>query len=258
MEKLNIRVLQVFIAAFALAIASTAVAGPYRMSSKQPVVAPPPLKGYFFGYGGWDSGADYTTIGSFDHSSDWMDACPPGYNGHYGYDPSAIPINWDMDSGWTAGGGVGVYSSLFNGSRFEFETSYTSNDFGGDLSYAGFALPANFEIRTVAAMFNYLKEVRFAPNSGVVGYFGGGIGYANSRMDGDIDTILYSDDSSGFAWQLIAGVDFPIAPNLALFTQYRYLVLSELNFTTDFGDFQNTTLDDPSSHAVVFGARVSF
>lgn len=62
----------------------------------------------------------------------------------------------------------------------------------------------------------------------------------------------------GFVWQLIAGVDIPVTERLALFMQYRYFFLSEQSFTTDFGDFTNTTDSDPSSHSILFGARVSF
>ncbi|MEM9017942.1 MAG: outer membrane beta-barrel protein, partial [Verrucomicrobiota bacterium] len=181
----------------------------------------------------------------------------PGYEGHYGFDPNKIPIDFDLNSGWTAGGGVGFYSSLFNGSRFEIEGSYTSND-NGNLTYANFELPADFTIETIAVMFNFLKEVPLG-ETGATGYFGPGVGWHTTEFRGDIDTIKYSDRDSGFAWQLIAGVDFPLTERLALFTQYRFLVLdSELTHETDFGDFRQTTTSSPYSHAVMVGARVSF
>lgn len=257
MEKLNIRFLQLIVAATAVAFASPAFAGPYRMNSKSPVAQPKQFKGYVFGYGGWDSGASFDTLGAFDDAGAVAEHCPPGYDGHYGFDPSAIPIDWDLNNGWTAGGGVGMYSHLFNGSRFEIEGSYTSNEVG-DLTYANFELPADFDINTVSVMFNMLKEVPFGKRGGATGYFGGGIGYASTTMDGDIDTILYSDTDAGFAWQLIAGVDIPVTERLALFLQYRYMVLSDLSFTTDFGDFTQSTEDNPASHAVQVGLRVSF
>ena len=256
MEKLNIKILKLAILSIGVAFTSTAFAGPFRMSSKAPAVPQAhQYKGYVFGYGGVDSGASWDTTGAFDLAGDWRQHCPPGYDGHYGFDPTAIPIDWELTNGWTAGGGVGFYSRLFGGSRFEFEGSYTNNDVG-DLTYANFALPANFEIETKTAMFNMLKEIPIAKRA--TGYVGGGVGYAWTGMDGDIDTILYSDNDSGFAWQLIAGVDFAVTERLALFMQYRYLVLPDVSFVTDFGDFTHTTDDNPASHGVLFGARVNF
>ena len=257
MEKLNNRLLTVVIASAIVAISSSAFAGPgFRFSSKAPI--PQPRKqnsGYVFGYGGIDFGSSYSTVGAFDLTQYpdpyWEPYCPVDPDI---IDPNYVPIDWDLENGWTAGGGVGSYSSLMGGSRFELEGSYTTNDVNSVL-YAGFVLPADFKISTKAVMFNMLKEV---PLGRMTGYFGGGVGYAWTSMDGDIDTIEYSDTDGGFAWQFIAGVDLPITERLALFTQYRYMVLSSFTHTTDFGDFSQTTVDDPTSHAVMVGARVSF
>ena len=80
------------------------------------------MKAYAFGYGGLDFGAGYETTGRFD------------------YIATEIPIDFDLKNGWPAGGGLGVYSGLLGGSRFEVEGSYTANDVGY-LSYTGFQLP---------------------------------------------------------------------------------------------------------------------
>ncbi|HQZ28326.1 MAG: porin family protein [Verrucomicrobiales bacterium] len=251
MEKLNIRILKVVVASALVAISSSAGAGDFRMSSKSPVTKAPvraqEFKGYIYGYGGIDFGASYETMGAFDHPEYFDCECVP-------FDPTAVPINFDLNNGWTAGGGLGRYSGLFGGSRFELEGSYTSNNVGY-LDYADFNLPADFRVSTKAVMFNMLKEI---PLGHATGYIGGGVGYASSRMVGDIATIEYDDSDSGFAWQFIMGIDIPITDRLALFTQYRYMVLADSTYVTDFGDFSQTTLDNPASHAVVFGARVSF
>lgn len=238
MEKLNINFLKLVGVLSVTMFASSAFAGGYRLHSKAPVSAPVTAhKAYIFGYAGVDTGADYDTTGQFD------------------YLPDRIPIDFALQNGLNYGGGIGFYSRLFGGSRFEFEASSMSSDVGY-LAYNGNRTPANFEIQTQTYMFNMLKEIDLG--HGVTGYFGGGVGYGKSEMSGDIETINYNHEDSGFAWQLIAGVDFPITENLALFTQYRFLVLSDAHYTTDFGDFTFRTNDNPMSHAIQVGARVSF
>ena len=56
-------------------------------------------------------------------------------------------------------------------------------------------------------------------------YVGGGIGWADVTVDGNsvggADPIIdYSDD--GFAWQVGAGINFQVAPNMQLGLGYRY------------------------------------
>lgn len=237
MEKLNINFLKLAALLVATAFTSTAFGGGFRLHSKAPVVQPKPHKAYVFGYAGLDTGAHYDTTGQFD------------------YNPNLIPISFDLKNGFNFGGGIGVYSQLFGGSRFELEGSSTTNE-NGYLLYNNFELPGDFEIQTRTFMFNMLKEVEFGRKA--TGYFGGGVGYGSSEMVGDIDTVEYSDRSEGFAWQLIAGIDFPITESLSLFTQYRYLVLADGEFTTDLGDFTFSTNDKPTSHSIQVGARVSF
>jgi len=87
---------------------------------------------------------------------------------------------------------------------------------------------------------------------------GFGIGHSSTNMTGDISGVPYDRDSSGFAWQYLLGIDVPISDRWALFTQYRYRVLPELTYVSNFNDFRFTTDDKPSAHSVSFGARVSF
>ncbi len=259
MEKLTVKFLSVVIATGLVAVSSPALAGTgFRLNSKSPMpkapIPAPAYNGYVFGYGGIVFGSSWENTGAFDMDPGWQNHCPTQAMGMPGFDPQNIPMDWELESGWSLGGGIGRYSGLFGGSRFELEGTYLDNQVNS-LTYAGFQLPANFEIETKALLVNYLKEVPFGA---ATGYFGGGIGWGWTGMDGDIDTIQYSDSDDGFVWQLIVGIDIPVTERLALFTQYRYLVLSEQSFTTDFGDFTNVTDDNPSSHSVLIGARVSF
>ncbi|MEM7699141.1 MAG: outer membrane beta-barrel protein [Verrucomicrobiota bacterium] len=226
---------KLFVACISGLLLAVANGGDFRMHSKAPSKS---HKGYVFGYGGIDLGARHETEGNFDFY-------PPA-------DP--ININYELHNGATFGAGFGVRTDALGGFRFELDGSIARNDVGF-LTYEGFELPVDAEIRRHTAMFNILKEIPFAH---ATGYFGGGVGYGWSTFKGDIDTIEYDSKDEGFAWQLIAGLDFPITERLALFTQYRYLVMHDATYETNFGDFRTTTTSNPASHSFLVGARVFF
>ncbi len=268
------------------------------MHPKAPVVVPQkPLRGYMFGYGGITATSKYNALGQFTPTPNAAAAVngATGVNAvtttttttrsnAWAYDQAVgvtttgatttgggggttggggggglptlvdIPMMFNLDDGWAAGFGFGLYSDFLGGSRFEIEGAYDKvalNNF----MFNGFQLPADVEFTTRALMFNWLKEIPFGS---ATGYFGPGIGWAETEIYGQTNGVPYSDSASGFAWQLIAGIDIPMNETLALFMQYRYRVLSEQTFVTEFDDFSLTTQDDPSSHALLFGARVSF
>lgn len=255
MEKMTIKTIPIIAASILVALTASVNAGTsMRFSTKGPVVEPKEKKAYVFGYAGFDFGSAYETIGAFDAVPD-PNYSPKGYN-HTDpiFNPKNVPINFDLEDGETFGVGVGAYSKFFGGSRFELETSYTHNEVAG-VTYVDFSLPASFDVETRALFFNCLKEI---PLGQMTGYFGGGAGYADTSLRGDLADVRYSDESDGFAWQLVAGVDFPLTESLSMFTQYRYMVLSNQDFTTDFGDFTTQTQDNPASHAVLLGARLSY
>ncbi len=224
------------------------------MDSKSPIVEPAPaLNGYFFGYGGISfGGGGQNTTGSFTRNADpaTTDALAAG-----GIDPFNIPIDFDLRDSWNYGVGLGLYSSFLGGTRLEIEGASEKTDIG-TLRFAGFLLPSSFQFKTNAVMVNFLKE--FPLYGGAIGYTGFGLGHASTEMRGDIGGVPYGEKSHGFAWQFLLGIDVPVTERLALFTQYRYRVLPELTYFSEFGDFYFTTNDQPSNHALQFGARLSF
>tara|TARA_R110000850_G_scaffold51455_20_gene124990 strand:- start:272 stop:1210 length:939 start_codon:yes stop_codon:yes gene_type:complete len=165
-----------------------------------------------------------------------------------------FPLSFSFDQGWSAGFGFGLYSGILNGSRFEIEGSYDRNDLT-NFSFNGVRLPSEIQLSTKAVMVNWLKEFHWGS---AIPYTGVGIGYASTHLYGQTNGVPYNDSASGFAYQFIAGIDIPITERLAFFTQYRYRVLSSQTFESEFQDFRLRTVDNPSSSALVFGARVSF
>jgi len=237
MEKLNIRIYFAIFATVGVLGASFAEAGsPFRIHTEAPARE---AKRYVFGYGGVMFGSSYETTGFFD------------------YHPNAIPISWDTDEGWAAGGGFGFYSQALGGSRFELEGSYAQNTFDTFQydGFEGYITGGENQINTSSVMVNFLKEV---PLGGVVGYFGAGVGGAVSEFQGDLFGVGVDSRQGGFAWQLIAGIDIPLNERLAFFTQYRYRSIEGIEYTTFFGDFTFSADDALANHSILTGLRFSF
>ena len=224
----------------------------FRMHSKGALVSQPTKRftGYLYGYGGISFGGSVESTGTFSDLSSEGATIVSGD----GLDPASIPINFDLRDDWNAGLGLGFYSSLLGGTRFEIEGAVDTKDVG-ILTYGGFVLPSIFEFRTSAVMVNFLKEI---PMATATGYAGFGVGYAQTEMNGQIGGVPYNTTDSGIAWQFLMGLDVPVTERLAFFTQYRYRILDDLTFTSNFGDFSFTTDSTQGGHALLMGARVSF
>lgn len=180
---------------------------------KTPISCDP--TGYIFGYAGY----------TFGHDVDGTDA--------------GIAFDLDADGGFLVGGGAGIYSDLFCGSRFEFEALYSESDFATTNNVL------TGESETYALMVNALKEIPFGC---VTGYVGAGIGYAwNEISSGGV-----SDDDGAFAYQLIVGGDLPVTDCISLFAQYKLLGIGD----TDY--FNNLSVDQYFTHSIAIGARYSF
>lgn len=82
---------------------------------------------------------------------------------------------------------------------------------------------ATGDIRSYSGMFNSIYDFSIPRMRCFNLYLGGGIGLSN--VDGDIITpaTTYRIDSTSFAYQVIAGVNFPLSERLKFFADYRYL-----------------------------------
>lgn len=210
--------------------------------SKSPIMQPTqaPLTGYIFAYGGAYGG---TTV-----------------DGNEPIFPSNEII--DMDGGYIVGGGVGSYSGLMGGSRFEIEGLSASNDIGrirsDILDGRGFI---NFgfrgQINTRAMMVNLLKEIPI--HNGIVGYVGVGVGAAETNINVAEPFEQrgfargFSETDLALAYQFIAGVDLPVSERMSLFLQYKALGIGATEY--QLLDFN---IDPYFTHHVLFGARLSF
>jgi opacity protein-like surface antigen len=144
-----------------------------------------------------------------------------------------LTISPDSDAGWIIGGAVGLsLNNMVQGLRVEAEVAYRQNSIDGVWASTATAPDAgtlDYEHSTLSVLANVWYDFALGD---VHPYIGGGLGWAESELDGrfvggGLPVIDHSDN--GFAWQLGAGVNFDISPNVQLGLGYRYLEAPEVN-----------------------------
>lgn len=118
-------------------------------------------------------------------------------------------------------------------------------------------LSADIKVQTLMlnAYYDFRNSTKFIP------YVGAGLGLAFIGIDGEItdvntgNSLEDTDSQTSMAWQVGAGVAYPITGNLLADLGYRYVNLGEAEFNADF----NTNFDtDLSGHEFVLGLRYNF
>jgi len=179
---------------------------------------------------------------------------------------------FSMDDGVASGASRSRY--FYRQARVEAEYTYRDNAVGefqqftysddlstpqnNDTLVAAISLPAVGSIESSSVVVNFLFDLKPRTVGCLNAYVGGGIG--GVAIDGDAvsagTTFLFDD--AAFAFQGIAGVNYPIRDRLDLFTEYRYLGSDNLRVDqidgaggiTSLGKFRLDT------HNVVFGIRI--
>lgn len=145
-----------------------------------------------------------------------------------GTDTFAFDSN--SDTGFIIGGAVGMsLAQVAPGLRAEVAVDYRQNKVKGNwASDTITSTPGNdsgtldYNHKTFSVLANAWYDFDLG---GFKPYVGGGLGWAETKLDGSYvggtaPTINFKDN--GFAWQLGAGVNFQIAPNMQLGVGYRY------------------------------------
>jgi len=148
-------------------------------------------------------------------------------------------LTWltEADTGFVIAGAVGMnFGHMMSGLRGEVELSWRQNNVDG-LYSSNILGPTPFQSGTIdydhetfAVLANIWWDI---PVGGFSPYIGGGIGWADTSIDGaytctgggacPVPAVVpfdFSDD--GFAWQLGAGINFQISPNVKLGVGYRF------------------------------------
>jgi OOP family OmpA-OmpF porin len=171
------------------------------------------------------------------------------------------------DTGFIVGGAVGMSLNQFmQGLRVEAEVAYRQQNVKGPWAVTTFTTTGGGSGTTTAAgildydqsSLSVLANVWYDFNvGGVSPYIGGGIGWARTELDGNFGVVTpapgvlpLSFDDSGFAWQLGAGVNFDIAPNMKLGVGYRYFEGPDVTVTSPLVGLVSRDVED-QNHSVL-------
>lgn len=130
---------------------------------------------------------------------------------------SSDKLAFDPGFGFIAAVGNG-----FDGLRAEAEMAYRTNE--GDS-------PANGDISSLAVMGNLLVDL--AISESVRPFLGAGMGLANVKIDNGSDR-----DDTVFAYQVIAGIGFPLTYVTTLDLQYRHFATTDPDYDATEAKYQ--------------------
>lgn len=170
--------------------------------------------------------------------------------------PDTLTFNPNTDTGFIVAGAIGMsLNNMVEGLRVEAEVAYREGQVDGlwktTTGIFGDNGTLDYEQSSVSVMANVWYDFDVG---GVKPYVGGGIGWADTELDGryvggTIPTINFSDD--GFAWQLGAGLNFGISPNMSLGIGYRYFEGQEVTVLAPFAGNSATGETEDQNHSAV-------
>ncbi len=195
-----------------------------------PPPPPPPPPAYI--PGGWYLGLG----GGWDNRNNTQINDSLGNNGHLETNDNAIAL-----------GSFG-YRLPQLPLRLEFEGGYTWHDINGFVEN-GTGFPAKGHANLGHALFNAVYDLPIAPRWALSVGAGAGAGFA----DYSTNVIAGSLNKNGFMWQGIGGISYHLAPNIDLFTDYRYRDAQTGTSVNVAGD--NVRIHGITENAVVAGFR---
>lgn len=111
--------------------------------------------------------------------------------------------------------------------RFEFEYGYRNNK--GHHRDSDISARRHRHFTQNAYMFNGFYDIAMCNDWCLKPFVGAGIGYAQSRNGHyNFDSVSYNRNKrNGFAWQIIAGLAYPICDEVDLSLEYRFFKTRE-------------------------------
>jgi len=153
----------------------------------------------------------------------------------------------DYHKGFDVDGNIGYD---FGGFRLEAEAAYKRALV--DLDKSGFGGSAS----ALSFMLNGLLD--FGPDDGLQGFVGGGVGVSRGKLAND----LVNDSDTGFAWQAIAGVRYPLTSHVDVSLKYRFFNQDDIKlipaYTTIGGPAGSSVDTKLRTHSVLLGLTYNF
>lgn len=167
--------------------------------------------------------------------------------------PSPLPSPTDnaLGNGFVGGVGAGFKSRWL---RTDVTVDYTAA-----MKYTGTTLTSgdtSAKIDAVTALFNGYFDL--GTWYGLTPYLGAGAGVANLHVHDYTSPTAngLSNAQWKFAWAVMAGAGYSLAPNLTLDASYRYVNFGDVMTASDA--FGSMTLKNLAAHEVRVGVRWSF
>lgn len=165
------------------------------------------------------------------------------------FTPPPTTATTSFDTGWAVLGTVGY--SFWGNWRAEFEAGYRSNDIDTVL-IGGAPSTTTGDLWEVSLMGNFIYDLNLTDKLSVSLGVGVGADYAELSLG----PVTVSDDDWNFAYQGIAGINYGVGQQTALFLNYRYLRVHEPDFVYTSPGF-TIDGDDFGKHTVTVGLRYS-
>jgi OOP family OmpA-OmpF porin len=162
----------------------------------------------------------------------------------------------EFDPGFAVGGAIGYRFEEWL--RAEVNLSYRQADID-KLTALGYTLAGAGDAGAFTTLVNLYVD--FKPRWPVTPYVGAGIGVALIDVDSDdaANVLIVNDDSTEFAWNVMAGAAWSVTDNVDLTLGYRYLSTKDVDLEwTEVGFGSGTMEVEFGVHEVMFGARYNF
>ncbi|EQB15003.1 hypothetical protein L288_00595, partial [Sphingobium quisquiliarum P25] len=171
----------------------------------------------------------------------------PGFDDTGALVPGGVTGTADYHKGWD---GDAVIGYDFGGFRLEAEAAYKRAKV--DLDKTGIGGSAS----ALSFMLNGLLD--FGADDGLQGFVGGGVGVSRAKLANDV----VNDSDTGFAWQAIAGVRYPLTNNLDVSLKYRFFNQDDINLIPAYTTFAGPAGADVETklrtHSLLLGLAYNF
>lgn len=167
-------------------------------------------------------------VQAWDGFGDWQSFYAGGFGGaNFINDRRHDDAKFKFNTGYVAGGFIGYKTC--EGFRLEGEISYRHNKIK-EIEIADFEISTKGHLDQWSYMVNAIYDMNIGSWDAcgcwsIVPFVGVGIGYDNQKFkinEIEEESVFVKDKENGFAWQLMAGLLFPVSDCWEIGVEYRF------------------------------------